>query len=69
MQYLVAYDIPDNGRRNRVARCLLNFGRRLQLSVFTCDLETRDFLRMCRKVEALLDFKEDRLQIIPLCQS
>lgn len=65
--YLVAYDVPDDKRRNRVAKKLKNFGARIQFSVFECDLDGKAFLRMQRAVEAALDFKTDRLQIIPLC--
>jgi CRISPR-associated protein Cas2 len=69
MRYLVAYDVADDKRRAKVVKQLLNFGRRIQFSVFECDLEAVDYLRMCRKVEAALDFKQDRLHIIPLCTS
>lgn len=69
MIYLVAYDVADDKRRARVVKRLQNFGRRIQFSVFECDLESVDYLRMCRKVEAALDFKQDRLHIFPLCAS
>ena len=67
MRYLVAYDVMDDKRRARVVKRLQNFGRRIQFSVFECDLEAVDYLKMCRKVEAVLDFTQDRLHIYPLC--
>ncbi len=69
MRYLIAYDVADDKRRARVVKRLQNFGRRIQFSIFECDLEAVDYLRMCRKVEAVLDFKQDRLHIFPLCAS
>ena len=67
MRYLVAYDVADDKRRVQVAKRLQNFGKRIQYSLFECDLEAVDYLRMCRKVEAALNLKEDRLHIFPLC--
>lgn len=32
--YLICYDIEDDGRRRRVARCLEGYGERVQESVF-----------------------------------
>lgn len=67
MRYLVAYDVADDKRRTQVVKRLQNFGQRIQFSVFECDLEPVDYLRMYRKVEAVLDFTQDRLHIFPLC--
>ena len=67
MRYLIAYDVPDDSRRTRVAKTLQNYGRRIQFSLFECELEAVDFLRMSRKVEGVLNFKEDRLHIFTLC--
>ena len=34
MHYTVAYDITDDKRRNKVAKILKDFGKRVQYSVF-----------------------------------
>jgi hypothetical protein len=39
MQYVVCYDIADDARRSRVSNCLLDFGTRVQESVFVANLE------------------------------
>ena len=39
---LVCYDIPDDRRRTKVMQTLLDFGRRVQYSVFECDLKAKD---------------------------
>ena len=69
MRYLVAYDVADDKRRARVVKSLLNFGHRIQFSLFECDLEGTDYLRMYRKVEAVMDFAQDRLHIFPICSA
>ena len=52
--FLVCYDIEDDRRRNRIARCLLGWGRRVQYSVFevACVTES-DLKKMCEQLEKL----------------
>lgn len=38
MKYVVVYDVSEDEVRNRLARCLEGWGRRVQESVFECDL-------------------------------
>jgi len=38
MLYVISYDIPDDERRLKVAKILLDFGRRVQYSVFEAHL-------------------------------
>ena len=37
--YAVAYDIPDDTRRIKLASLLKSYGERVQLSVFECYLD------------------------------
>ena len=39
MQYVISYDLADDGRRNRLASALLDFGARVQESVFVANLD------------------------------
>ena len=39
MQYVICYDIADDGRRGRVASTLLDFGTRVEESVFVAQLD------------------------------
>jgi CRISPR-associated protein Cas2 len=50
--FLICYDIEDDRRRNRVARMLLGWGRRVQYSVFevACVREA-DLERLKRELE------------------
>ena len=52
--FLVCYDIEDDRRRNKIARCLTGWGRRVQYSVFevACGHET-DLNLMCEQLEKL----------------
>jgi len=67
MLYIVCYDIADEGRRGRVAKTLLDFGRRLEESVFAMNLDGELEERMRERVEALIDEMEDTVHLFPLC--
>jgi len=52
--FLVCYDIEDDKRRNKVARCLLGWGRRVQYSVFeVACMHEKDLKEMCEQLEKL----------------
>lgn len=69
MLYVVAYDIPDDRRRNRVHKALCGLGRWTQYSVFECHLSDKELVVMREKVGRLLKPEEDSLRIYPLCQA
>lgn len=67
MRYVVCYDIADDARRERVAKALLDYGRRIQESVFlaTLDGELQD--RMMARLEKLVDCARDSVHVFALC--
>ena len=67
MRYIVSYDIPDDTRRNKVAKILLDFGARVQYSVFECliDLDQLNLLDMLLKKAA--KNVEDHIRIYRIC--
>jgi CRISPR-associated protein Cas2 len=67
MRYVIAYDISEDSRRNRVARFLEGWGRRVQKSVFECDLEPEDLLEVSSRLREMLDTVEDRCHIYGIC--
>jgi len=67
MLIAVAYDIPSDRRRTKLADHLENFGRRVQLSVFECLLEEKQVERMRAGIERLIDTEEDTVRIYRLC--
>ena len=68
MLYIVSYDIPDDRKRNKVAKTLLDFGDRVQHSVFECLLNKKLFEELLEKLKKLMTEKEDSIRIYPLCQ-
>jgi len=65
---VVSYDIVDDEKRTRLAKELLNFGRRVQKSVFECRLDEGKYLEMKRKVEKIIDMEKDSVRYYALCQ-
>ena len=67
MFIVIAYDIVCHRRRQRLAKMLAGFGERVNYSVFECDLRPRQFASIQKKVEKLINLKEDRVRYYELC--
>jgi len=66
MFYVVSYDIPDDRKRDRVSKTLLDFGARVQYSVFECILDGKLLEKMTAKLTKLIS-DEDSVRIYALC--
>jgi CRISPR-associated protein Cas2 len=71
MQVLVAYDVntttPEGERRlRRVAQTCVNFGQRVQKSVFECSVSEVQYEALKRSLLALIDARFDSLRIYRL---
>lgn len=67
MFYCICYDIVDDRRRLAVAKVLRDFGERVQYSVFEAHLDDDQVQRIKKRVNKILDMKEDSLRFYPLC--
>ena len=67
MRFLICYDIADDRRRGRMAALLMDFGTRIQESVFvaTLDEELRD--RMIERTRRVMDELEDSVHVFAIC--
>ena len=66
-RYVIAYDIPDDKRRYRMARTLEGHGERVQYSVFECQLTAAQFEKLWRELRKLVDTAEGSLRAYRLC--
>lgn len=64
---LVAYDIADPRRLQRVARALEEIGERVQKSVFECGVTPDGLIALRKRLRTLIDPREDRVLLQPLC--
>ncbi|MGH9905834.1 MAG: CRISPR-associated endonuclease Cas2 [Pyrinomonadaceae bacterium] len=67
MLFVVAYDIPDDGTRTLIADELQNWGRRVQYSVFECDLNDKRARRLEKKLAGLMS-GGDNIRMYRVCQ-
>ncbi len=58
--YLVSYDIPDDRRRTRIFKLLRGWGERVQYSVFCCQLNPRERLRLVDELKSRMLQSEDQ---------
>jgi CRISPR-associated protein Cas2 len=64
--YVVAYDIPDDKRRKKVADLLEGYGKRVQYSVFECLLTQAKYDELRLKLKKRVKRSEDSVRFYPL---
>jgi CRISPR-associated protein Cas2 len=65
---IVAYDIADPKRLTRIAKIMLDYGTRVQKSIFEVTLTKPTFWEMKERVEKVLVAEEDGVKYFTLCQ-
>ncbi|MFQ6114249.1 MAG: CRISPR-associated endonuclease Cas2 [bacterium] len=68
MLIVVSYDIVEDKTRTQLAKKLLNFGKRVQYSVFECDLNKKQIEQMKKQTLKFVNLNEDSLKIYKLCE-
>ncbi len=69
MLYLVAYDIRDLRRLRSVAKTCLDYGIRVEYSVFECDLSEDSFRQLWTDLWRIIDVDEDSILAYRICGS
>lgn len=69
MLMLVAYDITDPRRLQKVGKLCKDFGVRVQYSIFECRLEAARFADFWAQLEELIEPESDRLVSYRICAS
>ena len=67
MMVLITYDVnteTESGKRRlrKVAKQCVNYGQRVQNSVFECKLDSTQFLQVRSKLEQIIDKEKDSLR-------
>lgn len=65
-RYLIAYDIANPKRLQRVIKLMEGHGTRLQYSVFLCDLSRAELALWRLQIEELIDLTDDSVIRIDL---
>lgn len=66
---VVSYDIPDDRRRTKVMKTLEGYGRRVQFSVFECELLQSHLDKLKARLKALAQAEEDDIRFYDLCEN
>jgi CRISPR-associated protein Cas2 len=69
MYFVVAYDIEQDRRRNKVMNALKDFGLRVQYSVFECELDPGRIDALRQRLRSLIEPQCDKIHIYPLCDA
>ncbi len=65
--YLVAYDIRNPSRLQKIAKIAEDYGLRMQRSVFEARMSPQGLKEMKRRMEKVIDPAEDGVKIFLLC--
>jgi CRISPR-associated protein Cas2 len=66
MFYVVSYDVPEDGKRAKVAKILLDFGTRVQYSVFECVMEPDRLEELIGRLNKVIS-EEDSVRAYVMC--
>ncbi len=67
MFLVIAYDIANDKRRNRIAKILLDYGERVQYSVFEADITQELLNEILIRLKAVINTEEDSIRIYKIC--
>ena len=67
MFYVVCYDVSEDIRREHLSKRLLNFGTRIQDSVFECVLDEDGYARMMYSLQGVKLASDDKVRVYRLC--
>lgn len=68
MNMIVAYDIADPKRLQRIAKVMKDYGVRVQQSIFEVEVTEMSFREMRRRAELNLEPSVDGVKYFPLCE-
>lgn len=69
MLTVVSYDIRDAKRLARAAKHCLDYGVRIQYSVYECSLEADKFDEFWSKLVTIIDISEDKVTAFHVCSA
>ena len=68
MNMIIAYDIADDKRLIRIAKVMLDYGVRVQKSIFEVNVTPPVFREIKERVEKIIVAEEDGVKYYPLCE-
>ena len=66
LTFLVCYDIANDKRLRRVFKICRNYGTHLQYSIFECELNPRERVKLERELHEIIKHDEDQVLFVSL---
>lgn len=67
-RWLISYDVSSDKHRQKIAKTLLDYGERVQYSVFECDINEKELKRLISKLTKLIE-NSDSIRYYRLCSA
>ncbi len=68
MFVVMAYDCSDDKRRLKVAKIMLDYGYRVQYSVFEADIDENLLKEIIDRLQKVINTDEDSIRIYHICR-
>jgi len=68
MFIVISYDIVDDTIRKNLSDLLLDYGTRVQKSVFECILDEDKYIKIKQQIESMIDLEKDSVRYYFLCE-
>ncbi len=65
---VISYDVSDNKRRIELSKFLLNYGSRVQKSVFEFHISRKQYKELLDGIKKIINHREDRIRYWELCK-
>ena len=69
MYVIISYDITSSKRRTKVMKFLMDYGTRVQKSVFECFINEEQFFYIKKTIKTLINHRKDRVRYWEICNS
>lgn len=69
MFFLISYDIEDDKKRNKIAKIMEDFGKRVQFSVFEGLIDMEQLNKLKNKIEGIIEKEKDSIRIYRICEN
>ena len=70
MLYVISYDIESDRIRNKIAKTLEGYGKRVQYSVFECELDKKFYDELYERLAKLMENEDGgNIRIYTICNN
>jgi len=68
MMVVVSYDVTQDESRSRLAKLVLDYGKRVQKSVYECHIDDGELVELQERVAQIIDMSRDSVRYYTICK-